>query len=106
MKFHLKDLTFRHYIKFMRRQSKHIQHVHAVAFAGLITALIAFVLMYTEYGFWHETYRADDLEAAQTQETPSQSFSDFYLEAKARFHAIGTSGSGLLEGKETYTKEP
>jgi hypothetical protein len=110
MKFHLKNLTFGHYIKYMRRQSKHVQHLHAIAFAGLITIAIACVLMYTEYGFWHETYRADTLIADETgtttAEPPNASLPNFFREAAARFHSIGSSSANLLEGKETYTKQP
>lgn len=106
MKFVLKHFTFRYYIKYMRKQSKHVQHLHAIFFAGLITAAIAFVLMYTEYGFWHETYRADNLDTSSEEQEESMSFSSFLQEAANRFHSIGSSSSTFLEGKETYTKEP
>jgi len=110
MRFVLKYLTLRHYIRYMRKQSKHVQHVHGFVFAGIVTAAIAAVLMYTKYGFWHETYHAYDPEIAKMEEVESeslgQSFSRFILEAKTRFGAIGEASAELLEGKETYTKEP
>lgn len=109
MNLSLKTFTLRHYIRHVRRQSKHVQHVHAVVFAGTITALIALVILYTEYGFWHETYRAEDSIATEetttfNPESPGRSLLEFFKEAKDRFSAIGSEGS-LLEGKETYTKE-
>jgi hypothetical protein len=108
MKLHLKNFTMRRYIQYMRRQSKHMQHVHAIAFAGAITALIAGFIMYTDYGFWHETYVAEDaLVATQPPfeaESPSESLGSFWREARERFGSIGSAGATLLEGKETYTK--
>jgi hypothetical protein len=108
MKFLLKNFTIGHYLRHVRRQSKHVQHLHAVVFAGLITALITSVILYTDYGFWHETYKADSLvaeEASFKAETESRSFGEFLREAKARFGSIGTAGANLLEGKETYTRD-
>lgn len=109
MKFHLKNFTLRHYLRHVRRQNQHIQHLHAVAFAGMITALIAGFILYTDYGFWHETYRAEDdlvaVEPAVPSKSPSESFGDFFNEAKVRFNSIGSAGADLFEGKETYTKD-
>lgn len=109
MKLPLKKLTIRHYIRYIRKQSVHIQHVHAFGFAGVITSLIAAFILYTEYGFWHETYRSDDaLEVVQgsvSGESESRSWGEFLSEAKARFNEIGTEGATFLEGKETYKKE-
>jgi hypothetical protein len=109
MKFLLKNFTLRHYIRYMRKQSKHMQHLHAIAFAGGITVVIAMFLMYTEYGFWHERYVAEEVVATSTMpfeaESPSQSLGRFFKEARERFGSIGTAGADLLEGKETYIKE-
>lgn len=109
MKLHLKNFTLRYYLRHVRRQNKHIQHIHAFAFSGIITALIAGFILYTDYGFWHETYiREDSLtEPAPSAElqSPGESLGSFLLEAKARFNSIGSAGADLLEGKETYTKE-
>ena len=109
MKFVLKNLTLRHYLRHVRKQNKHIQHVHAFVFAGAVTAIIAGFILYADYGFWHETYVREDLVAATpepfTPESPSESFGRFWQEARERFGSIGSAGADLLEGKETYTKE-
>lgn len=109
MKWKWKNLTLEHYIRRMRRQSKHVQHMHAFVFAGTITGLIAIFILYGDYGFWHETYTSDDLVVEQAQdsfdpESPGESMARFFREAKERFDAIGSSGSSLLEGKETYKR--
>lgn len=109
MKLRLKDFTLTHYIKHVRRQSKHVQHVHAFVFAGAITSLIAAFVLYTNYGFWHETYHAeDDLIATGEYEeipSPSESLGSFWSEIKSRIGSIEVSPKQILEGKETYTKE-
>jgi hypothetical protein len=109
MKINLKHFTFKYYIRYVKHQNKHIQHVHGFVFAGLITALIAFVILYTDYGFWHETYIAPDsklnADPAYLSESPTQSWSRFWGDAKDQFGRIGSSSVNLLEGKDTYTKE-
>jgi hypothetical protein len=89
-----------------------MQRVHAVAFAAIVTGLIATFVLYTDYGFWHEKYsRTQEDNATSTPmvvESPSEAFSHFFSEARTRFSNVGASVSssskGLLEGKETYTK--
>lgn len=109
MKLRLKNFTLRHYLRHVRKQNKHVQHVHAFAFAGIITALIAGFILYTDYGFWHETYRSEDSLVAENPPaepvSPSTSFSSFFKEAKTRFDNIGSTSADLLEGKESYTKD-
>lgn len=102
MKIAWHKLTLEHYIRYMRRQSKHVQNVHAVVFAGTITGLIAAVIMYTDYGFWHERYVSDDLVVAQKNqiESPGEALSSFFSEAQSRFSSI--QFSGMFSGKETY----
>lgn len=100
--------SLKHYVSVLRRQSKHMQHVYAFIFAGSITALIAAVILYTDYGFWHDRYVRDDsalvVKEEKTQmESPGQALSSFWGEAYEKFRAIG-SGS-LLEGKETYVRD-
>lgn len=105
MKFRLKNFSARHYVHFMRRQSKHIQHLHALAFAGIITSLIAGFILYTDYGFWHETYsRKSEVTTTEDSRTIGESWGGFFSEAKMKFNAIGTVGVDLLEGKETFTR--
>ncbi len=108
MKLLLKNITFRHYLNHVRRQSRHVQHLHAIFFAGVITSLITAVLLYTDYGFWHEIYRAEDVvvteEAHATIESPAESLGTLWRETKSRFGGIGSASVELLEGKETYQK--
>jgi hypothetical protein len=113
MKRYLKKYTsLTHYIEFLRKQPEHMQHVYAVVFAGSITMLIACVILYVDYGFWHEKYIRDRDDtnnltvATPTEpESPSTMFSRFFGEAKDRFQSIDTSGSDFLKGKETYTND-
>ena len=100
------------YIRYMRRQPKHMQHMHAIVFAGSITALLAGIILYTNYGFWHERYqRADDLVVGTTvtnfpaeSESLGEMLSRFWNEPHTQFGSIGDKGATLLEGKETYTR--
>ena len=105
MKFHLKNFTLRHYLRYVRRQNKHIQHIHGFAFAGIITALIASFILYTDYGFWHETYRRQEAPVVTAEPVPlGKSFGNFLQEAKTKFDAIGNASADLVGGTETYTK--
>jgi hypothetical protein len=107
MKLHLKNFSLRHYIRYMRRQSKHLQHVHAFVFALVITAIMASFILYTDYGFWHERYVAEGISSDDVSfepESPMQSLSHFWQEAKERFSSLGGE-QGLFEGKEVYKKE-
>ena len=98
----------KNYIKYIKRQGKHIQHIHAGIFAGSVTFIIAAFILYYDYGFWHEKYVRDetvmDASSTVTMESPSQSFSNFLSEAKSRFIGVKEAGSGSFEGKESYTK--
>lgn len=116
MKRYLKKYTsLTKYIAFLRRQPEHVQHIYGVIFAGSITALIAFFILYVDYGFWHERYLQKD-EVVIIEEgpphgdsfnekgkKPSDLFSDFFKEAETRFKSIDTSGKNFLNGKESYT---
>lgn len=107
MKVQLNNFGLKAYIRFMRKQNKHIQHVHAIAFAGIITALITGGILYTDYGFWHETYKATDGLVVGDQiapdESPIQSLGRFFEVAKDRFKNMGSSTVNYFEGKETYS---
>lgn len=113
MKRRLKRYTsLTHYIEFLRRQPSHMQHVYAAIFAGSITGLIAFFILYIDYGFWHEHYRSNDLvvvststnvrENSVTPESPLEMLSRFFGEAKDKLQNVDTTGIDLLKGKETY----
>lgn len=109
MSFSFRNFTLSHYLRHVRKQSKHVQHIHAFVFAGAITGLIAFFILYTDYGFFHETYVAS--EPVQQEgvsfdpESPSESIGRFWQEAKERFGEATSGGDGLFTGKETYIKE-
>ena len=84
-----------------------MQHIYAFIFAGTFTALVAAVILYHDYGFWHERYIRDDsalmVKETVPMESPSKTLGSFWNDAFDRFHSIGTAGS-FLEGKETYVK--
>lgn len=103
MKPRMKNFTIEYYIHYMRRQSKHVQHLHALAFAGTVTAVIAGVILYADYGFWHETYRRQPETPVEPVST-KESFGDFLKEAKSKFGEIGNASANLLGGKETFTR--
>lgn len=107
MKINLKHFSLKRYIRYVKHQNKHIQHIHGFVFAGVITALIAFFILYTDYGFWHETYVAQDAIVAAdptyVAESPAASLSRFWNDARQQFGRIGSSSASFLEGKDTYT---
>lgn len=112
MKRHLKKYTsITHYIEFIRRQPRHAQHIYGVIFAGSITAVIAFFVLYIDYGFWHERYISEDIvKATSTEdqvvlESPSKMFGSFMKEAGERFKEIKIPNKDILEGKETYSSD-
>ena len=90
-----------------------MQHVYAIVFSGAITVFIASVILYVDYGFWHEKYsRDDDLIVVEAQkedkestESPSEMISSFFNEAKVQFSKINTTGRSAFDGKEVYKKE-
>lgn len=85
-----------------------MQHIYALTIAGGITLLIAFAILYIDYGFWHERYIQEDIIEAkkvaesQEPESPSEMLSRFFGEAKTQLGTINTSRQELLEGKEIY----
>ena len=103
-----KYLGLKHYIAFLRRQPRHMQHVYGFIFAGSVTAIIAGFILYTDYGFWHERYVRQEEIATSTNvvapEPPSEMLSRFWDDARAQFKNIGTGGASLLQGKESYTR--
>ncbi len=109
-------LSIRHYISVLRRQPAHMQHVYAIIFAGSITALIAGVILYTDYGFWREKYNRNEVLEVQvetdttdpmvTVESPAKMIGGFFREASVKLKSIDvTVPDGLLEGKDNYTRE-
>ncbi len=96
----------------MRKQPKHIQHVYAGFLSGGVTLILAISILYFDYGFWRTRYvRVEDTPASKKQQqgittqSPLDMMSSFLSEARNQLSSIGSSGSGLLEGKEVYTKD-
>ena len=85
-----------------------MQHIYAVIFAGAITALLASVILYVDYGFWHERYvRSEETQITkdkQSSQSPFEMMSIFLSTAKKELDTLGTSGADLLEGKEVYIR--
>lgn len=103
------SLSLKHWIAYLRRQPRHMQHVYAFIFSGTITAIIAGIILYADYGFWHDRYSTNEdvlLVEASTRnaESPLQMLSRFFDEAKVQLNNLNTSGGELLQGKETYKK--
>lgn len=102
--------SFKNYIDFLRRQPRHAQHIYAFIFAGSITAIIASIILYVDYGFWRERYSSKPMDTTVATstvlvESPSEVLSRFIIEAREQFNAIRESGESFLEGKEVYTKD-
>lgn len=105
-------LSLRGYIRHVRRQNKHIQHLHAFVFASVITGIVVGFILYYDYGFWHDVYVNTENTAVVSEgslqeegESPLESFSRLLEEAKLRLGEVGNSGQMLLEGTEVYSNE-
>ncbi len=97
------------YVSHIRRSSKHVQQIHAVAFSGGITMLLAWGILYFDYGFWHERYDVNKVTAEakieDTSKSPTEMFSQFIKEAGSKVTILKSGGNALLEGKETYSQK-
>jgi hypothetical protein len=90
-----------------------MQHLYAILFAGCITGLIAMVILYFDYGFWHERYtRAEDIVEVHTTgdpmvtvQSPGEMIGGFFREASDKLKNINVSSTSLLEGKDTYSRD-
>jgi hypothetical protein len=86
--------------------------LHAFVFAGTITFVIAAVVLYYDYGFWHEHYSRgnDDVVVASStsnqglNESPFDALSRFFGEARDQFKGVASSSTSIFEGKESYSK--
>lgn len=101
--------SYKAYVKYLRRQSVYMQQLHALVFASVITFMVAFLILYYDYGYFHDIYvqKDDTIEVVQTEKAPSptEALSGFITEAKSRFGAIGASGADLLYGKDVYVNK-
>lgn len=96
-------LSLKGYIRYLRRQHVHVQRIHAAVFAGIICALVASAILYSQYGFWHEEF---DRSALVTDEnryigkvSPLERLSQLIGEGKTRLHSISTS-------EDTFERKP
>ncbi len=112
MKPYKKYLSIRHWLAFLRRQPVHMQHVYAVAFSGIITALLGAFILYYDYGFWHDRYSAKDVTVVEKKDTkevetisPGEMMNGFLKEVGMRMQELKNTKTTVLEGKEVYTKE-
>ncbi len=89
-----------------------MQHVYAVTFSAIITSFFASIILYYDYGFWHERYsRTDSLviqakpdEVTKTQ-SPGELMGSFLKEVKEKVGVLQASSSNILQNKEVYTKD-
>jgi hypothetical protein len=110
MKLYKKIFSWRHWLAYLRKQPKHMQHVYAAAFSGGFTLLLAMSILYFDYGFWRMRYvRVEETPATQQQvlntQSPLDMMSSFFVQARSQLSSIGNSGTSLLEGKEVYTND-
>ncbi len=100
----LPKFSYKGYVRHLRRQNIHIQRLHAVVFASVITGMTAFLILYYDYGFFHDVYvqKNTDTEVTESAPSPTDTFSNLMTEARKRFGSIGASGADLLEGTDTY----
>lgn len=99
-------LSYKGYVLYLRKQNIHIQRLHAIVFASVITGMTAFLILYYDYGFFHDVYvqKDADMQVITGADVSSQTdtLAGFFSEAKKRFSAIGAGSAGILQGKDTY----
>ena len=106
-------LSPKHWLIVLRRQPSHMKHVYAALGAGLITAGLAALILYVDYGYWHEKYsrgEGDGTEPVAEEMvnvvSPGKMIGAFFQEASKKVKEIDlTVPEGILEGKDNYTKE-
>lgn len=103
-----KLISIRHYLGVLKRQPAHMQHVFALLFAGIITGTLAALILYVDYGFWHERYVREEVvtEANPTDvsesKSPLQLFGAFLEDAKVRISEIKNETKDAFDGVEVY----
>jgi hypothetical protein len=107
-----KYLSPHHYLAVLRRAPVHMQHAYAALFAGVITTILTSVVLYFDYGFWHDKYNRDEVVETQTTgdplvtvKSPGEMIGSFFKEAGDKIKTINVSSSTLPTGKENYTRE-
>lgn len=99
--------SYRAYVLHVRKQSPRVQQLHAFVFASVITGITAFLILYYDYGFFHDKYTRKEessLEEIHTDPLPSptSALGNFFGEVKYRFGALGSGSADLLHGKDVY----
>ena len=91
-----------------------MRHVYAGLFSGAITLLLAAIILYFDYGFWHERYSRQEAIATEnlttnedqiTVQSPTEMMGSFFQEASEKFHAITDATSSIFGGEDTYVRE-
>jgi hypothetical protein len=90
-------LSWAGYVRYLRKQSVHVQHMHGLVFAGVITGVLVSFVLYTQYGFFHEQYTREETPLVAATSTIPQSptgvLESFIMEGSARLRAVFTSTS-------------
>ena len=114
---HLKKyFSLRHYLSVMRRAPKHMKHVYSFVFASAVTLLLVCIILYVDYGFWHDKYdSSQDLTAVGTNtretkpESPGAMTGRFWAEIESKWASVNQEGANigksLFESKDTYKRE-
>lgn len=107
--------SIKHYLTFLRKQPEHMQHVYAVTFASVITVIFAAVILYVDYGFWHERYDRNEVVTVKdtevrtdqmvTVQSPGAMISSFFKEASLQLDAINAKGAPFLRGKDEFVRD-
>lgn len=101
-------LSLRSYIRHVRKQGEHIQRFHAVIFAGTITFLLAALILYAQYGFWHTVYDSREVVVREEEPvafgSPLETFSRLFTEGKVRFKEAVRATSPLTGEGETFDR--
>ena len=94
-----------------------MRHVYAAFFSGCITLLLAIIILYFDYGFWHERYSRQEIietnnstahTSQVTVQSPTAMIGSFFQEAKDKLGTIRNATTSILEGlegKDSYIRK-
>lgn len=101
-------LSFRSYVRHLRRQHVHVQHIHALVWASLVTGICAYLIFHFDYGLWQSRANESELhEVAVSSEmkSPIDVVRDIILNSKERFFS-GIDGVVPDDTGAVYEKTP
>ena len=102
-------LSFKSYVRYLRKQRVHIQHIHALTFSGIICFLLGVIILYYQYGFWHAEYvREEKVKKEDTTvltESPVDAFSQLVKEGSKRFSETMSSFTPFMESETAFDRE-